>query len=95
MGAQIQKFALRLVWAAMVWGGLGFVATAQAQEPPAPAVPAPGSETAAAAPPLVDDAAGAFLMRCSGCHTIGGGPMKGPDLAGATQWSADQLTPAV
>src|SRR5690606_26058191 len=42
-----------------------------------------------------DVAAESFLMQCSGCHTIGGGQMKGPDLITSTQWGEAELWPAV
>ncbi len=45
-----------------------------------------------AAEPLAEDAvAERFVLRCSGCHTIGGGPLKGPDLQAATQWPTASL----
>jgi mono/diheme cytochrome c family protein len=37
----------------------------------------------------------AFINRCSGCHTIGGGDMKGPDLLPATQWDDAALTTGI
>ncbi len=64
------------------------VALAMGQAAPGPSVQEPSQ-----AP---DDAvAGAYVSRCSGCHTIGGGPLKGPDLAASTQWPRASLRLAV
>lgn len=71
--------------------------TASAQSDPPPVVD--GDPPTVDADPVVDGepvldsdkSADDFLTRCSGCHTIGGGPMKGPDLAPATQWSEADL----
>ncbi|PKN57360.1 MAG: hypothetical protein CVU56_11195, partial [Deltaproteobacteria bacterium HGW-Deltaproteobacteria-14] len=61
---------------------------------PAP-VKASADAAGAVAPAAADAAAEAFVMRCSGCHTVGGGPMKGPDLAPSTQWAAADLRVAI
>lgn len=52
-----------------------------------PAEPEAAAETFGAiaqpedeAPAVPDVAAGVYLMRCAGCHTIGGGALSGPDL---------------
>lgn len=49
----------------------------------------------AAAATFDDSAAVFYVQRCSGCHTIGGGELSGPDLAPSTQWPADDLRVAV
>ena len=36
-----------------------------------------------------------FFYRCSGCHTVGGGKLTGPDLITAAQWSSADLGPAI
>lgn len=38
------------------------------------------------APPVMGDPAASFLDSCSGCHTIGGGDLTGPDLTASTGW---------
>ena len=53
------------------------------------------AEAPEAEPAEGDAAAEAFLTRCSGCHTLGGGAMKGPDLLPATQWEKPVLTAGV
>lgn len=73
-------------------------------QPPAsassePAAP-PAASAALSANPSAstsgeDSAATAFLSRCSGCHTLGGGNLQGPDLLPATQWQDAQLRSAV
>lgn len=42
-----------------------------------------------------DTVASDFNTRCSGCHTIGGGDMKGPDLSSSTQWSEEDLVMSI
>jgi mono/diheme cytochrome c family protein len=42
-----------------------------------------------------DEGAKAFLARCSGCHTVGGGNLTGPDLNPATLWGEPDLRPAI
>ena len=42
-----------------------------------------------------DKDAALFITRCSGCHTIGSGNLKGPDLLPVTQWSESELRPAI
>ncbi|TNF37548.1 MAG: hypothetical protein EP329_02855 [Deltaproteobacteria bacterium] len=66
-------------------------AAAAEPEPPGPAAAGvtEGDE------PQADPGAEAFVTRCSGCHTIGGGPMKGPDLVPATRWAAADLRVAI
>ena len=76
---------------------------ADAQPTPAPAAgaaPADGvapADVAAEEAPVEEDDADVvtFLMRCSGCHTVGGGAMKGPDLIKASQWPETTLGPAI
>jgi len=36
-----------------------------------------------------------FSQKCSGCHTIGGGPMVGPDLAGVSTWKTSDTVDAI
>ncbi len=44
---------------------------------------------------LPDVAASKFAETCSGCHTVGGGALRGPDLAGVATWPEPQLAAAV
>ncbi len=61
-----------------------------------PAVDAPPVDDPDATPTNDgDETADDFLTRCSGCHTVGGGAMKGPDLAPATQWLEADLVASV
>jgi mono/diheme cytochrome c family protein len=54
--------------------------------PPQPAVtPAPAG----------DPIAEGYLRLCAGCHTIGGGPLSGPDLLPSTGWARADLRVAV
>jgi len=43
----------------------------------------------------VDTSAQSYVQNCSGCHTIGGGELTGPDLADVASWTQDDLFPAV
>lgn len=43
-----------------------------------------GLAVAAPPPQSADDGAAIFQQKCSACHTIGGGPLSGPDLQGVT-----------
>jgi mono/diheme cytochrome c family protein len=36
-----------------------------------------------------------FTQKCSGCHTVGGGVLVGPDLANCSKWTASDLSVAV
>jgi mono/diheme cytochrome c family protein len=60
-------------------------ATEQAQDP-AIAPPQPLQED-----PIATD----YLRLCAGCHTIGGGPISGPDLLASTRWPREDLRVAV
>lgn len=42
-----------------------------------------------------DPSAAFYLDNCSGCHTIGGGVLAGPDLLGSTKWRREDLRAAV
>ena len=42
-----------------------------------------------------DEGAQLYQDKCSGCHTIGGGAMVGPDLLASTKWSESDLSAAV
>jgi protein SCO1/2 len=58
---------------------------------------APGPSYADAQPLDLDDGGYLFRTRCVGCHTIGGGDVVGPDLAGVTDrrdsaWLAQYLS---
>ena len=64
----------------------------------AAAPPEAGAAAGAVAPadgPPEDVAASAYATRCAGCHTLGGGAMKGPDLKPATQWAPADLRAAI
>lgn len=56
--------------------------------------PAPVAASASAAAPP-DPIAGRYVSQCSGCHTIGGGKLKGPDLEKALEWPEGSLRLAV
>jgi ubiquinol-cytochrome c reductase cytochrome c subunit len=49
----------------------------------------------AAAPAQADPFAVTYLKLCAGCHTIGGGPLSGPDLLPSTRWPREDLRVAV
>jgi len=72
-------------------------AQAQAPSSSAPAASAAPSAQASGAPspPDLQRQAAAFIAKCSGCHTVGGGALQGPDLLPATQWTDAQLRPAI
>lgn len=38
-----------------------------------------------------DEVAGLFARRCSGCHSVGGGKLTGPDLIGAAAWAPAEI----
>lgn len=42
-----------------------------------------------------DPAATRFTQSCTGCHTIGGGAARAPDLAAVVDWPEPQLTAAI
>jgi mono/diheme cytochrome c family protein len=58
---------------------------------PTPAAHDAGAPPAAAASGQPDSQAEAFVGRCSGCHTFGGGPLKGPDLLPSAQKPLESL----
>ncbi len=58
---------------------------------PAASARASASASASAADPLAER----FVSQCSGCHTIGGGKLKGPDLDKALGWSESSLSLAI
>lgn len=61
----------------------------------APDPAASGNEGAAAPPAFADTSAQAFLKTCAGCHTIGGGPLSGPDLKASSAWPRQNLFDAI
>ncbi|HOW66097.1 MAG TPA: cytochrome c [Candidatus Paceibacterota bacterium] len=42
-----------------------------------------------------DPIAGRFAVMCSGCHSLTGAKLNGPDLSPSTGWPMDQLKPAI
>lgn len=72
------------------------VAAAAAASPSAESAPASasGAPSSSAAAPR-DLVAARYVTQCSGCHTIGGGKLKGPDLEKALEWSESSLKLAV
>ncbi len=46
-------------------------------------------------PVEADTGAARFLQSCAGCHTVGEGPLTGPDLASHQSWSAEELTQGI
>lgn len=62
----------------------------------APAAPAAGtSADAPAAPEATDAGAQLFMLKCTGCHTIGGGLLSGPDLKPMAGWPRANLVAGV
>lgn len=43
----------------------------------------------------VDEQAKLYVLKCAGCHTIGGGKLTGPDLIVSSTWSDNDLFPAI
>lgn len=44
---------------------------------------------------LAQDSAALFNEKCSGCHSIGGGNLVGPDLAPTAKWGSADLSKAI
>lgn len=67
-------------------------ATPPAVTPASPAVPMvePAQE-----PEKTDPAAQMFMLKCAGCHTIGGGQLSGPDLRPVQTWPRQNVDPAI
>jgi mono/diheme cytochrome c family protein len=42
-----------------------------------------------------DPAATRYMLKCAGCHTVGGGKLTGPDLMDSTRWPEKDLTPKI
>ena len=72
-------------------------ASADALLPEGEPVEEPAVETSpqASTPGEGDPYAVTYLKLCSGCHTIGGGALTGPDLLPSTQWPREDLRVAV
>ena len=81
---------------------------AHAQENSAPvapatsaeAIPAPATDRTAApgqpTPPVnADPAAQLYMLKCAGCHTVGGGQLTGPDLRPIQTWPRQNVDPAI
>ena len=66
-------------------------AQAHADDPADAAATDAAQDTAAA----TDEAARLFMMKCAGCHTIGGGPLTGPDLGGTSAWPLADLAKSI
>ena len=58
--------------------------------PAAPAAAEPASE-----PEKTDPAAHMYMLKCAGCHTIGGGQLSGPDLRPVQTWPRQNVDPAI
>ncbi|GAB4239764.1 MAG: hypothetical protein Kow00109_14640 [Acidobacteriota bacterium] len=54
-----------------------------------------GAASAESASPELRGAAQLYVSRCSGCHTVGEGPLSGPDLINSTRWPSADLAQAV
>lgn len=63
--------------------------------PTASSAEAPRQPSGASDAGANDVAAQRFVGTCAGCHTVGGGALRGPDLAGTSEWPETQLTAAV
>lgn len=61
----------------------------------APAEEAVMEEAVVAEEVPADTAAIAFMMKCMGCHTLGGGALSGPDLKPTAGWPVNNLRDAV
>lgn len=48
-----------------------------------------------AEPEKADPAAQTFMLKCAGCHTIGGGQLSGPDLRPVQTWPRQNVDPAI
>ena len=46
-------------------------------------------------PEKTDPAAQVFMLKCAGCHTIGGGQLSGPDLRPVQTWPRQNVEPAI
>jgi hypothetical protein len=55
----------------------------------------PSLFAAASTTPTGDPAATDFMMKCAGCHTIGGGKLTGPDLRDVAAWKPTDLLPKI
>lgn len=90
-------------WAVKAISALFFVFVVANQAPafaddPKPPKSDTGAEKSEAPPApeaKPDAAAKDFTERCSGCHTVGGGKLKGPDLIPATQWPVPALEKSI
>jgi len=84
-------------------GGAGAQVTGVEFAVPPPATPpsevAPGSSEALTVVPSAPDAADAgaklYMLKCMGCHTIGGGQLSGPDLKPMSGWPRENLEAGV
>lgn len=57
--------------------------------------PRPSAQSTTAATPPADPTAARFAMTCTGCHSLAGAKLTGPDLTPTATWTLDQLRPAV
>ncbi len=71
--------------------------TAPATPPtPAPTDPAaPATVVPTPEPEKTDPAAQMYMLKCAGCHTIGGGQLTGPDLRPVQTWPRQNVDPAI
>jgi cytochrome c2 len=90
---RIRRFLAPLALAATL--PLGGRALAESPAPAPEASASASASTSASAGAASDPVAGRYVSQCSGCHTIGGGKLKGPDLEKAIEWSESSLELAV
>jgi len=69
-------------------------AVSAAEAPSAEVAGADAAPDDVAAPPE-DPAARTFMMKCIGCHTIGGGPLSGPDLKASAGYPRQTVWDAI
>ncbi|NUM53834.1 MAG: hypothetical protein HUU46_09350 [Candidatus Hydrogenedentes bacterium] len=62
---------------------------------PAAAAPPPEPPSAPPEPEKSDPAAQMYMLKCAGCHTIGGGQLSGPDLRPVQTWPRQNVDPAI
>ena len=91
-GSEVLRSVCLVIWILVANARVGVAAETNAA-PPITTTNLPAASDGA--PPKADAIAGKFAIQCSGCHSLAGAKLNGPELTPSTAWPMDQLKTAI